>query len=234
MKIIRLLPLCLLLTGASLFAATFPGLQSVMTEAEWKRAGLDRLTPDQIGVIDAAVIRHAAGAPRPVPAPTPPLAVTSPVAATPPARAAVVPPPAAAEPARPKPSLLGRLGLSKSRDEAPPARTAPVEPVAAPESSVAAAPAEPARARAGILERFGLSKSSGDDWRSQPPVVARFVMWQGANRFLLDNGQVWEGLEQIVLALAPGREVTIEARPLNGFALKLDERSAIVRVQRVK
>lgn len=59
-------------------------------------------------------------------------------------------------------------------------------------------------------------------------------MWTGGNRFQLDNGQVWEGLEQIVLELPPGREVIIEARPLNGFAMKLDDRSAVVRVQRVK
>ena len=39
---------------------TFPGLKAVLSEAEWKRAGLDRLTPDQLGVIDAALIRHQA------------------------------------------------------------------------------------------------------------------------------------------------------------------------------
>lgn len=49
----------LLLIATSAFAqAPFPGLKEVMTEAEWKRAGLDRLTPDEIGVIDAAIIRH--------------------------------------------------------------------------------------------------------------------------------------------------------------------------------
>ncbi|HUR58046.1 MAG TPA: hypothetical protein VM029_10085 [Opitutaceae bacterium] len=221
MKTIRLLSICLLLTGALSAATNFPGLQSIMTEAEWKRAGLDRLTPDQIGVIDAAVIRHHVASTRaPGDAPS---AATS---AAPPAATAAAP-----EPARGKSTLLGRLGLSTSRDDAPaaaPAAAAPRPP------RTASAPNEITPARAGLLERFGLSKGSGDDWRSQPPLVAHFVMWQGANRFLLDNGQVWEGLEQIIFELPPGREVIIEARPLNGFAMKLDDRSAVVRVQRVK
>jgi len=38
--------------------APFPGVKSILTDAEWKRAGLDRMTPDEIGVIDAALIRH--------------------------------------------------------------------------------------------------------------------------------------------------------------------------------
>jgi hypothetical protein len=172
MKTLRLIPLCLFLIGPLAAASGFPGLQSIMTEAEWKRAGLDRLTPDQIGVIDAALIRHHLMTTRTA------------------AEAANVTPPATATPA--------------------------------------------ARTKNGVVDRFGLTKLMGDDWRSQPPLVARFAMWQGANRFLLDNGQVWEGLEQIIFELPPGREVIIEARPLNGFAMKLDERSAVVRVQRVK
>lgn len=55
--------LCLVLLGlaAAPLAAqeAFPGLKSVLTPQEWARAGLDRLTPDQVGVIDAALIRHA-------------------------------------------------------------------------------------------------------------------------------------------------------------------------------
>jgi hypothetical protein len=38
--------------------APFPGLKIIMTPEEYARAGLDGLTPDQIGVIDAAIIRH--------------------------------------------------------------------------------------------------------------------------------------------------------------------------------
>lgn len=39
-----------------------PGLKSILTMAEWHRAGLDQLTPDQLGVIDAALIRQARAA----------------------------------------------------------------------------------------------------------------------------------------------------------------------------
>jgi CBS domain-containing protein len=55
---VRAVALSLTLAGTAFAQAAFPGLQSVLTDAEWKRAGLDRLTPDQIGVIDAALIRH--------------------------------------------------------------------------------------------------------------------------------------------------------------------------------
>jgi hypothetical protein len=58
--------LCLLLVAcaAAPLAAqdAFPGLKSVLTPQEWARAGLDGLTPDQVGVIDAALIRHARAA----------------------------------------------------------------------------------------------------------------------------------------------------------------------------
>jgi hypothetical protein len=61
MRKLPALLLCLLATVCSA-QATFPGLKAILSEAEWKRAGLDRLTPDQIGVIDAALIRQQAGA----------------------------------------------------------------------------------------------------------------------------------------------------------------------------
>jgi hypothetical protein len=51
----------LLTAGLAAAQNTFPGLKAILTEAEWKRAGLDRLSPDEIGVIDAALIRHQAG-----------------------------------------------------------------------------------------------------------------------------------------------------------------------------
>lgn len=90
---LRLLPFTLLLVTAASAAEppVFPGLQSVLTAEEYKRAGLDRLTPDQIGVIDAALIRH--------------LLRTAPPVSTPP-----LPEPAAA---KSKPSLLDRFGLTR-------------------------------------------------------------------------------------------------------------------------
>ena len=50
----RLLLACLATTCSATAQESFPGLQSLLSPAEWKRAGLDRLSPDQIGVIDAA------------------------------------------------------------------------------------------------------------------------------------------------------------------------------------
>jgi hypothetical protein len=48
-----------LLTAATAFAdAPFPGLKVIMTPEEYARAGLDALSPDQIEVIDAAIVRH--------------------------------------------------------------------------------------------------------------------------------------------------------------------------------
>ena len=58
--IARILILTCLAAAPLMAQAGFPGLQAILTPAEWKRAGLDRLTPDQIGVIDAALIRHQA------------------------------------------------------------------------------------------------------------------------------------------------------------------------------
>lgn len=61
MKTPLLVTFLLLVVSASA-QSNFPGLKAVLSQAEWERAGLDRLTPDQIGVIDAALIRHQNGA----------------------------------------------------------------------------------------------------------------------------------------------------------------------------
>lgn len=175
MKRLRLLPLCLLAIPA-LAQPSFPGLQALLSEAEWKRAGLDRLTPDQIGVIDAALIRFTRQA---APAPA----------------ASTTPPPAAPAPGE--------------------------------------TPAQNAIARARFWEKFGLGKAGTGDWRDLPPMTARVTGWQGANRFSLDTGQIWEGLEAIPFELI-GQEVTIEARPMGAFALRLSGGSMAVRVHRVK
>lgn len=47
-----------ILLAAARAEESFPGLKAVLTPEEWARAGLDRLTPDQVGVIDAALIRR--------------------------------------------------------------------------------------------------------------------------------------------------------------------------------
>jgi hypothetical protein len=62
MKTLLFTALLCITTSLADAQASFPGLKSILSEAEWKRAGLDKLSPDQIGVIDAALIRHQAGA----------------------------------------------------------------------------------------------------------------------------------------------------------------------------
>ncbi|MDB6128453.1 MAG: hypothetical protein JWM35_2349 [Verrucomicrobia bacterium] len=38
--------------------STFPGVKTVMSPEDFARAGLSGLTPEQLGLIDAAIIRH--------------------------------------------------------------------------------------------------------------------------------------------------------------------------------
>lgn len=172
----RLLVSLLLLVPALAAAQTaFPGLKSVLSEDEWRRAGLDRLSPDQVGVIDAALIRH-----------------------------------------------LGRVYAQHP----PPAAPAPGE-------SRPASVSAPAGAPRGWLERFGLPVFEEAEWKSLPPLRAKVVAWETPNRFRLDNGQVWEGLETITYELVD-REIEIWARPARRFALSVDGQPTTIRVQRVR
>jgi hypothetical protein len=175
MNIIRLLLPWILAGSIAAAQSAFPGLQTILSPAEWKRAGLDTLTPDQIGVIDAALIRFQA-----------------------------------AEQKR-----LLHLVETPASAAAPPGTST----------------VEAAVLRSRYWEKFGLEKIKGN-WRDEPAMKAKVTAWQGANRFALDTGQVWEGLEQIPFELL-GREVAIEARPMNSFVLKLGDDSMAVRVRRV-
>jgi len=163
----------LLVLSASTAAAqtTFPGLKAVLSAAEWKRAGLDRLTPDEIGVIDAALIRNQAGA-----------------------------------------TAQLQTELAKAR-------------------TVAATPA-PA-ANPSLMQRFGLPIFDEGDWRTMPPLRAKVTKWEGGNRFRLDNGQIWEGHDQITYDL-PGKEIEIHARPHGQFALVVDGVNTTLRVMRLR
>lgn len=156
---------------------SFPGLKAVLTPAEWQRAGLDRLTPDEIGVIDAALIRRAA------------------------ANAA-----------------QQQAALEKAR-----ASAAPVAPPPA---------LEPAQKKR-FLERFGLPFFDDQDWRSLPPLSGKVVAWESPNRFRLDNGQVWTGVDDIPYEL-PGKDIEIHARPNNQFVLFVDGKNTTVRVLRLR
>ena len=98
---IRLLCLFLLIAGTTRAAEiVFPGLHSLLSDTEWRRSGLDQLSPDQVGVIDAALIRYVLAQ----------------------SRAPVPPAPGTMRPANPavalrEPSLLERFGLPSFRDD---------------------------------------------------------------------------------------------------------------------
>lgn len=171
MKLSQLTLLLCLSAAVAAAQAAFPGLKAVLSEAEWKRAGLDRLSPDQIGVIDAALIRHQA-------------ALTA----------------------------RHQTEVAQAAATAPAPKTAPSP---------------------GLMERFGLPLFDNSDWRSLPPLRAKVAKWQGGNRFVLDNGQVWEGYEPITYDLL-GKEIEIQARPNGQFALVVDGVNTTIRVMRLK
>jgi hypothetical protein len=175
MKIHTLAILSLLVTAQSLASETFPGLKTILSEAEWKRAGLDRLSPDQIGVIDAALIRHHGST------------------------------------------------IAQHKTELAAASTATPPPGA---RTISSSPAD-------VPETFGLPASNGANWRDQPPLKATVTEWVSANRFKLDNGQVWEGVESVTYDIA-GKAIEIHARPSEQFALTVEGKSTTLRVRRVR
>jgi hypothetical protein len=163
-------------------ASSLPGLREILSAAEWQRAGLDRLSPDELGVIDAALIRHQR-------------------------------------------STLATLRAEADHAKAAAAAAAvPLPP---------GAPGGPAEEKRGWLAAFGLPILSDVDWRSLPPLRAKVVAWENANRFRLDNGQLWEGLEPIPYDLT-GKQVEIQARPANRFALTVEGRNTSLRVIRLR
>jgi hypothetical protein len=109
MKTTLFLAALLALAASATAAETFPGLKAVLTAAEWQRAGLDRLTPDELGVIDAALIRRevALGVQRQAEADA----------------ARPTETPAGAPAAKPAPGLFARFGLPV--DDAPDWRSVP-------------------------------------------------------------------------------------------------------------
>jgi hypothetical protein len=177
MKIPVFIIALLLTAGLASAQETFPGLKSILTVAEWQRAGLDRLTPDEVGVIDAALIRHQNR-------------TTT----------------------QPKTEIIAAQ---------PPVPVAP------------AAQAAPAESHPGFFQRFGLPIFDKSDWRNLPPLKAKVVKWESANRFRLDNGQVWEGFEPITYELA-GKDIEIQARPNGQFVLVVDGVNTTLRVMRLR
>jgi hypothetical protein len=181
MKLTLLTALLVFSTPLCFAQESFPGLKNLLTAAEWQRAGLDRLTPDQLGVIDAAIIRHHV---------------------------------------RTTTELQTQLTTARQAQSSQPSVATLSSPNAAP-------------APKGLMERFGLPVFEGGDWRSVPPLKAKVTRWDGGNRFVLDNGQIWEGFETITYELV-GKSIEIQARPHGQFALVVEGVNTTLRVMRLR
>ena len=58
MKLAYVIPFLALLTVNMYSQNTFPGLKSIMSEEEWKNSGLDKLSTEQISIINNAIINN--------------------------------------------------------------------------------------------------------------------------------------------------------------------------------
>ncbi|MDB6094343.1 MAG: hypothetical protein JWM32_1905 [Verrucomicrobia bacterium] len=147
----------------------FPGIKSLMSPEDFERAGLSALNSQQLGLIDAAVIRH----------------------------------------------YTRTVAVAASQQAARIVQDTTVE-----------------RKRS-FLETFGLSNRFTEDWRDIPSLKAHCTGWAGGNAFKLDNGQVWEGFDQINVEVKD-RDIEIAARPAGQFALIVDGTNTKLRVHRIK
>ena len=105
---------------------------------------------------------------------------------------------------------------------------APAAPTAAPPP-----PTPPAAPAATVSQISAPQPREKLGWRDIPPLQARVVDWVSANSFQLDNGQVWEGEENIPYELK-GKAITISARPLGTFVLSVEGKNTTIRVRRLK
>jgi hypothetical protein len=152
-------------------APAFPGIKTVMSPEDFARAGLSGLTADQLGLIDAAIIRH-----------------------------------------------YTRTVTTAANQQA----AQIVQQTVAVEH------------KKSFLDHFGLPDLGlNGDWRNVAPLKAKCTGWSGGNSFKLDNGQEWEGVENIPVEVA-GRDIEIQARPGGQFCLFVAGENTTIRVHRIK
>lgn len=86
-----------------------------------------------------------------------------------------------------------------------------------------------------LWSRFGLGAAAVAEQAAKEPLMmhAKVTAWQGRNAFVLDNGQVWSGIDPIRDELV-GREIGIKEGRLGSFLLVLDGEATTVRLHRVK
>lgn len=178
MKLPRFTALVLLAATVACAEGEYSTLKSILTPAEWARARLDRLSPDELGVIDAALIRHQSGRDK-----------------------------------------KHHVEMSAIRETA--------------ERAQAVATQATIEQKRSWLKRFGLPVFNDTEWRDMPPLQAKVVQWETANRFRLDNGQVWEGVQPITYELV-GKNIEIQARPSGQYALVIEGLNTTLRVIRLR
>jgi len=81
-------------------------------------------------------------------------------------------------------------------------------------------------------DHFGLPDLH-NDWRDEPVLKAQVVGWVSSNRFILDNRQVWEGMDYIPYELK-GKAVEIQPRPMGEYDLIVEGKNTRIRVQRIQ
>ncbi len=178
MKPARYLLLILFLASSAAWAGEpeFPGLKAIMSEANWKRAKLDRLNAEDVQLINEAFAQY--------------------------------------------------LKDGAAQTSAPVAASA-AAPVAVSETT------PPPATNSSLWERFGFPKPTEKQPVVRPVMNATVTAWQGANGFVLDNGQVWQGIDPIRDELV-GHEVGIQQGKLGSFLLLVDGKDTDVRLHRVK
>jgi len=170
MKPARYLLLILVLASSAAWAAEpeFPGLKAIMSEADWKRAKLDRLDADDVRLINEAFAQYLRGGTNP---PSVPVVV--------------------------------------SEESPPPPK------------------------KTSLWERFGLPAPAEKKQPERAIMYAKATAWHGANGFVLDNGQVWQGIDPIRDELV-GHDIGIREGRLGSFLLLVDGVETDVRLHRVK
>lgn len=113
------------------------------------------------------------------------------------------------------------------------AKDATARAVAAAQARAAQQAADASKSGGGSwFSDFGMPQGHGD-WHDQPVLKARVVGWVSSNRFMLDNRQVWEGMDYIPYELK-GHSIEIQPRPMGEFVLILDGKNTTIRVQRIQ
>lgn len=98
-------------------------------------------------------------------------------------------------------------------------------------TSTSAPEATSAETKRTFWARFGIGAEKKET--EYPVMHAKVTAWHGANGVVLDNGQVWDGIDTIRDELV-GREIGIKAAKLGSFLLVVDGEDTQVRLHRVR